>query len=127
MIFSLNPPGRKAGCLLHGQCFRLGHILHLQNGTYECVRVDKYKIHFEKVKKECNNHGVVYKHNKTFYSPPEMCQLYQCNDGNVQYLRPVEEVGCSVASESALRCAETFLSRVRGLPPAPWPDGGLKV
>ncbi|GFN88978.1 hypothetical protein PoB_001548400 [Plakobranchus ocellatus] len=30
----------------------------------------------------------------------------------------------SVESESALRSAGTLLSRVRALPPAPWPDGG---
>ncbi|GFN80950.1 hypothetical protein PoB_000745600 [Plakobranchus ocellatus] len=33
-------------------------------------------------------------------------------------------VGGTVASESALRSAGTLLSRVRVLPPAPWPDGG---
>ncbi|GFO16771.1 hypothetical protein PoB_004327600 [Plakobranchus ocellatus] len=33
-------------------------------------------------------------------------------------------VGGTVASESALRSAGTFLSRVRAPPPAPWPDGG---
>ncbi|GFN87572.1 hypothetical protein PoB_001407800 [Plakobranchus ocellatus] len=32
-------------------------------------------------------------------------------------------VGSTVASESALRSAWTLLSRVRALPPAPWPDG----
>ncbi|GFN84698.1 hypothetical protein PoB_001120400 [Plakobranchus ocellatus] len=32
-------------------------------------------------------------------------------------------VGSTVASESALRSAGTLLSRVRALPPAPWPDG----
>ncbi|GFO04810.1 hypothetical protein PoB_003131500 [Plakobranchus ocellatus] len=30
----------------------------------------------------------------------------------------------TVASESALRSAGTFLSRVRAPPPAPWPNGG---
>ncbi|GFO50290.1 hypothetical protein PoB_007679500 [Plakobranchus ocellatus] len=33
-------------------------------------------------------------------------------------------VGGTVASESALRSAGTFLSRVRAPLPAPWPDGG---
>ncbi|GFN89764.1 hypothetical protein PoB_001627000 [Plakobranchus ocellatus] len=33
-------------------------------------------------------------------------------------------LGGTVASESALRSAGTFLSRVRAPPPAPWPDGG---
>ncbi|GFO39692.1 hypothetical protein PoB_006619700 [Plakobranchus ocellatus] len=33
-------------------------------------------------------------------------------------------IGGTVASESALRSAGTFLSRVRAQPPAPWPDGG---
>ncbi|GFN89540.1 hypothetical protein PoB_001604600 [Plakobranchus ocellatus] len=32
-------------------------------------------------------------------------------------------VGGTVASESALRSAETLLSRVRVPPPAPWPNG----
>ncbi|GFO25903.1 hypothetical protein PoB_005240800 [Plakobranchus ocellatus] len=36
-------------------------------------------------------------------------------------------VGCTVASESALRSARTFLSRVRAPPPAPWPTEGLKA
>ncbi|GFO04908.1 pogo transposable element with znf domain [Plakobranchus ocellatus] len=31
-------------------------------------------------------------------------------------------VGCSVASESALRSAGTLLSRVQAPPPPPWPD-----
>ncbi|GFO14351.1 hypothetical protein PoB_004085600 [Plakobranchus ocellatus] len=33
-------------------------------------------------------------------------------------------VGSTVAIESALRPAGTFLPRVRAPPPAPWPDGG---
>ncbi|GFO12227.1 hypothetical protein PoB_003873200 [Plakobranchus ocellatus] len=33
-------------------------------------------------------------------------------------------VGGTLASESALRSAGTFLSRVRAPLPAPWPDGG---
>ncbi|GFO37817.1 hypothetical protein PoB_006432200 [Plakobranchus ocellatus] len=33
-------------------------------------------------------------------------------------------VGSTMASESHLRSAGTLLSRVRALPPAPWPDGG---
>ncbi|GFO17225.1 hypothetical protein PoB_004373000 [Plakobranchus ocellatus] len=33
-------------------------------------------------------------------------------------------VGGTVASESALRSAGTFLPRIRAPPPAPWPDGG---
>ncbi|GFN78836.1 hypothetical protein PoB_000534200 [Plakobranchus ocellatus] len=33
-------------------------------------------------------------------------------------------VGGTVDSESALRSAGTLLSRVRAMPPAPWPDGG---
>ncbi|GFO07759.1 dual specificity protein phosphatase [Plakobranchus ocellatus] len=35
-------------------------------------------------------------------------------------------VGSTVASESALKSAGTFLSLVRAPPPAPWPDGGLE-
>ncbi|GFN86380.1 hypothetical protein PoB_001288600 [Plakobranchus ocellatus] len=52
---------------------------------------------------------------------PEIILLWK------SYSKPVPQtlgVGGTVASESALRCAGTSLSRVRAPPPASWPEGG---
>ncbi|GFN89112.1 hypothetical protein PoB_001561800 [Plakobranchus ocellatus] len=43
---------------------------------------------------------------------------------NLEISGKLAGVGGTVASESAMRSAGTFLSQAQAPPPAPWPDGG---